>query len=75
MFSIHIKTNKSQHRLFDEYVEALSVSCETYWLIVAILEQICTGNYFGRTILCQAQTSKYRPKLDTSIISDHLHFL
>ena len=50
-------------------------SCETYWLIVAILEQICTGNYFGRTILCQAQTSKYWPKLDTSIIRNHFHFL
>ena len=27
MFSIHIKTNKSQHRLFDVYDEAPSVSC------------------------------------------------
>ena len=27
-------------------------SCETYWLLAFILAQICTGNYFGRTILC-----------------------
>ena len=37
MFSIHIKTNKSQHRLFDEYVEAPSVSCPYIIFMLTLL--------------------------------------